>query len=86
MRRLFSYVYGAKPGDWESANFIHAVQPPGSETDIGPPRLITEVTANSKSDSQRSERVATTSKTEDPPKGKVKEKQGTGRDADHPRK
>ena len=86
LRRLSSYVYGSRTGDWSGANFMLAVQAPGSEMDIGPSWLITEVTANSKSDSQRSERVATSSKTEDPPKGKGKEKQGAGRGAYHPRK
>ena len=84
LRRLSSCVYGSRTGDWGSANFMLAVQPPDSERDIGPSWLTTGATAHSKSEFQRSEQVAKTSKPDEPPKGKGQGKEGAGEGANRP--
>ena len=76
LRRLSSFVYGSRTGDWSGANYMLAVQPPGSEMDIAPSWLVTDATAHSKSEFQRSERVTKTSREDKPPKGKGKGKDG----------
>ena len=82
LRRLSSFVYGSRTGDWSGANFMLAVQPPGSEMDIALSWLVTGATTHSKSEFQRSERVTKTnqfgghSSTDKPPKGKGKGKDG----------
>ena len=76
LRRLSSCVYGSRTGDWSGANYMLAVQPPGSEMDIAPSWLVTDATAHSKSEFQRSERVTKTSREDKPPKGKGKGKDG----------
>ena len=57
LRRLASFVYGQRTGDWSGANFMLAVRAPGSEQDIAPSWLINESTTFSKAEYQRSKRV-----------------------------
>ena len=57
LRRLASYVYGKRTGDWSGANYMLAVKAPGSEVDIAPSWMISEATNFSKSEYQRTERV-----------------------------
>ena len=88
LRRLSSYVYGSRAGDWSGANFMLAVQAPGSEMGIGPSWLITQATAtaHSKSEFQQSEQVAEASKPYEPPKGKEPGEEGASEGANCPQK
>ena len=76
LRRLASFVYGSRTGDWGGASYMLAVKAPGSDVDIGPNWLINEATTWSKSEHQRSERVKSSYKFQgkkgDNPKGKGK--------------
>ena len=79
LRRLASYVYGTRTGDWGGANYMLAVKPPGSEVDIAPDWLTTDATTWSKSEHQRNERVKVASKSKGGKDGKGKKgKDGKG--------
>ena len=70
LRRLASYVYGTRTGDWSGANYMLAVKAPGSEVDIAPDWLVTDATAFSKAEHQRATRVHEDSKCKGSGKGK----------------
>ena len=75
LRRLASYVYGTRTGDWGGANYMLAVKPPGADVDIAPDWLTSDATTWSKSEHQRNERVKVANKHGDG-KGKGKGKKG----------
>ena len=78
LRRLSSYVHGTRTGDWSGANFMLAMQAPGSEIDIAPTWLISDATAYSKSEHQRGERVGRSGKSDAEPRGKGRGKSKGG--------
>jgi hypothetical protein len=58
LRRLASLIYESNHGDSHGAAAMLAVATPGDKKDLAPTWLINEVTALSKSDHQRTERVS----------------------------
>ena len=60
LRRLSSYVYETRTGDQVGAASMLAVQPPGAGLDLAPTWLVTDATAHSKAEYQRTERVGKT--------------------------
>ena len=65
LRRLSSFVYETRTGDRVGAASMLAIQPPGAGLDLAPSWLVTDATAHSKAEFQRSERVAKTRSSSD---------------------
>ena len=57
LRRLSAHVYETRTGDRVGAAPMLAIQPPGAGLDLAPTWLVTDSTAHSKAEYQRSERV-----------------------------
>ena len=87
LRRLASVKYRVRTGDKTGASQMLAIKAPGAASDVAPTWLVNEVTAHSKAEFQRAERVRKGGGKGDPkgkpdkdkgkdPKGKGKGKDG----------
>ena len=78
MRRLSSFVYESRTGDRSGAMAMLGTRPPGSRVDIAPSWLVAEVTAHSKAEHQRQERVSSARNVQNRAKADPKGKGGKG--------